>query len=89
VSQFSHSAEERRAAERRHALRNQNPHKPAVIAMHMWSAEYATGGGGSMDFWDKLSVSRKQICRECVERLAKAPEEVKFLGYTVETKGKA
>ena len=55
--------------------RNNDPHKPAVAAMYMWGAEYARQGGGSMDFWDKLSASRKTICRELVARLEKAPGE--------------
>jgi hypothetical protein len=61
--------------EKERAQRNQNPHKPAVIAMWMWGREYSQQGGGSMDFWDKLDESRKRICCECLERLEKAPEE--------------
>lgn len=61
--------------EKERARRNLNPHKPAVIAMSMWGHEYSQQGGGSMDFWDKLTESRKQICREVLERLEKAPKE--------------
>ncbi len=63
--------------ERERNRRNLNPHKPAVIAMSMWGAEYSRQGGGSMDFWDKLSESRKKICREVLRQLQKAPEEVR------------
>jgi hypothetical protein len=59
------------------ARRNLNPHKPAVIAMSMWGEEYSRQGVGSMEFWDKLSQLRKQICREVVARLDKAPEEIR------------
>lgn len=61
--------------EKERVQRNLNPHKPAVIAMWLWGHEYSQQGGGSMDFWDKLSESRKRICRECLDRLQKAPEE--------------
>lgn len=55
--------------------RNLRPHKPAVIAMSMWGAEYSRQGGGSMDFWESLSESRKRICREVLSRINAAPEE--------------
>ena len=55
--------------------RNLNPHKPALIAMWIWGRKYAAQGGGSMDFWDEYSEGDKRLCRECVERLNKAPEE--------------
>ena len=61
--------------EAQRAHRNLNPHKPALIAMWIWGREYAAQRGGSMDFWDTLSDSQKETCRECVKRLAKAPEE--------------
>ena len=57
--------------------RNLNPHKPARIAMVLWDFDYAyTQSGGSMDFWDKLSDAKKNICREIVQELAQAPDEV-------------
>lgn len=61
--------------ERDRALRNLNPHKPAVVAMFMYSREYAAQGGGSMDFWDRLDESRKDLCRDLLERLKSAPDE--------------
>jgi hypothetical protein len=61
--------------ERARAQRNLNPHKPALIAMWLWGSEYAAQGGGSMDFWDARTEGQKQICRQCLQRLAKAPEE--------------
>jgi hypothetical protein len=61
--------------EKERAQRNLNPHKPALVGMWLWSHEYSQQGGGSMDFWDKLSEDRKISCRDCVERLEKAPEE--------------
>lgn len=55
--------------------RNLNPHKAARVAMVLWGARYAKQGGGSMDFWDKLSESEKRLCRELVKKIEKAPEE--------------
>ena len=63
--------------ERKRARRNLNPHKPALLAMWLWGKRYAAQGGGSMDFWDKLTEQEKNSCRECVIRVAKAPEEEK------------
>jgi hypothetical protein len=57
--------------------RNLNPHKPACLAMFKWSAAYAAQGGGSMDFWEKLSESEKELCREVVKKIEAAPEEYK------------
>lgn len=57
--------------------RNLNPHKPARLAMFKWSASYARQGGGSMDFWDKLSPSEQQLCREVVKAIEEAPEEIR------------
>lgn len=57
--------------------RNINPHKAALIALCIWGYEYAQQGGGSMDFWDKLSESRKRQCRDVVKKLSAAPEEPK------------
>jgi hypothetical protein len=64
-----------KAADKRN-LRNLNPHKPAVAARFLWGKEYAAQGGGSMDFWDRLDQSRKRLCRDLVERIKAAPDEV-------------
>jgi hypothetical protein len=42
--------------------RNINPHAEARLAMALWSEEYSAQRGGSMDFWDGLSESRKALC---------------------------
>jgi len=42
--------------------RNINPHAEARLAMALWGEEYAAQRGGSMDFWDGLSESRKALC---------------------------
>lgn len=63
--------------EQERARRNQNPHKPARLAMFKWGASYARQGGGSMDFWDKLSKSEQQLCREVVKAIEKAPKEIR------------
>jgi len=44
--------------------RNLNPHKPARVAMILWNERYAAQRGGSMDFWDELTASEQEICRE-------------------------
>ena len=61
--------------EQQKAKRNLNPHKPALIAMALWGSRYSRQNGGSMEFWDSLSSSEQQICRDIVKRLADAPEE--------------
>lgn len=52
--------------------RNLNPHAEAVAAMYLWGSEYAASGGGSMDFWDSLSIGRRQTCRDLADRIVKA-----------------
>lgn len=61
--------------ERAKARRNQEPHKPAVVAMWVYSAEYAAQNGGSMDFWDGLSESKRDVCRALLERIKTAKDE--------------
>jgi hypothetical protein len=59
-----------RQDEYRAAKRNLEPHAEAIAAMTIWSREYAhEQRGGSMDFWDSLSDSRKRICFELVEKI--------------------
>ena len=54
--------------------RNLSPHAEARIAMVVWSSEYADQNGGSMDFWDNLSLSRKRLCRDVVDGIIHAFE---------------
>ncbi len=61
--------------ERLRDARNLNPHKPAVAAMCIWGARYASQRGGSMDFWDTLSESEKDTARRVVARIENADEE--------------
>jgi hypothetical protein len=56
--------------------RNLNPHKPAVMAMCIFSGRYAAQSGGSMDFWGSLSSGEQKTCRDLVARLEQAPVEV-------------
>ena len=57
--------------------RNLNPHAEARLAMLMWGKEYSEQHGGSMDFWDRLSESRKRLCKEQVKIIRETePEEV-------------
>lgn len=51
--------------------RNLNPHPAARVAMIIWGKEYSEMGGGSMDFWDRLSDDRKRRCLRVVSELNK------------------
>src|SRR5215475_6364895 len=57
------------------ATRNIYPHKEARIAILLWNNEYAAQNGGAMDFWDSLTDSQKQTCREALEQIENAPKE--------------
>lgn len=48
-------------------IRNLNPHAEARAAMVIWSEEYASQRGGSMDFWDTLPDHRKRLCAKFVD----------------------
>jgi hypothetical protein len=61
-----------RGAEADRARRNLNPTAPAIVAMGIWSHEYAAQRGGVMDFWDSLSESRKRQATEEAERIRTA-----------------
>lgn len=61
--------------DRRRVLRNLNPHKAAVAAMYLWGRTYSQQRGGSMDFWDGLSDSAKDLCRRLVADIEKARVE--------------
>ena len=50
--------------------RNLNPTPEARVAMIIWGKEYSEQNGGSMDFWDRLSESRKRRCKLVVETLS-------------------
>lgn len=56
-------------AQAERARRNLNPHAEARFAMWLWRYEYAAQGGGSMDFWDKLSPGQKQMCKDAVTEI--------------------
>ena len=49
--------------------RNLNPHAEARMAMWLYAKEYSQQRDGSMDFWDKLDVRRKRLCREAVNQI--------------------
>lgn len=56
--------------------RNLNAHKPAIVAMWEWNERYGAYPGGCMDFWDTLSASEKRLCRDLVNWLNTAREEL-------------
>lgn len=57
--------------------RSLNPTPEARVAMIAWSDEYAAQRGGTMDFWDKLDLTRRRRCAMIVEEMKKlfAPPE--------------
>ena len=54
---------------------NLNPHKPARVAMVLYNERYASQGGGSIDFWNKLTEGEKDTCRKIVSEIESAPSE--------------
>lgn len=52
--------------------RNLDPSAEAIAAMYLYGNEYASQGGGSMDFWDVLHPSKKRICTELVNKIKSA-----------------
>ena len=57
------------------ANRDLNPHKPARMAMWLWSADYAARGLGSMGYWDQLREGEKETCRRAVKEILESPDE--------------
>lgn len=49
--------------------RNLDPHRSARCAMWLYGKRYSSQGGGSMDFWDRLSKSEKETCRRMAEQI--------------------
>ena len=54
---------------------NLKPHKPARVAMVLYNERYARQGGGSIDFWNKLTKGEKDTCRKIVSEIESAPSE--------------
>lgn len=53
--------------------RNLDPSAEAIAAMYLlYGNEYASQGGGSMDFWYGLHPSKKRICTELVNKIKSA-----------------
>jgi len=52
--------------------RNLNPTAEAIVAMNIWSEEYSQQDGGSMDFYDTLSIARKKQCIQTVDNILRA-----------------
>lgn len=51
---------------------NLNPTPEAVAAMYLFSTEYSSQRGGSMDFWNGLPDSKKNMCNNLVEEVLAA-----------------
>ncbi len=69
--------------DRKRTQRNINPHAEAIYAMAHWGKSYSEQGGGSMDFWDKLTPSQKKFCVEQVKRITKV-QKVKWIGKEID-----
>lgn len=65
------------SAERERDKRNLNPHAEAIAAMYVYHSEYASQGGGSMDFWDRLREGPRRLCTELVDRILRADRATK------------
>ena len=56
--------------------RDLDPHKAALAAMWLHSADYAASGLGSMGYWDSLKKYQRALCRQMVSEIERArPEE--------------
>lgn len=51
---------------------NLNPTPEAVIAMTLYGKEYSEQMGGSMDFYNSLSISRQLRCADLLDRIKEA-----------------
>lgn len=52
--------------------RNLNPElitKEVIAARWMWGAEYSRQNGGQVDFYERLTPSRKKLCRKMVDMI--------------------
>jgi hypothetical protein len=52
--------------------RNLNPTAEAIVAMCIWSKEYSEQKGGSMDFYDSLSIPKRKQCISVVHDIQDA-----------------
>ena len=59
--------------EQERTQRNLNPHREARLAMIVWGLDYSNQRGGSMDFYDALSDSKKRYLREWCDELERTP----------------
>lgn len=67
--------------------RNLDPHRPARCAMWLFCEQYSSQKGGSMEFWDKLSESDKNMCRRMSEQISTTrPETQGELNETLTNK---
>lgn len=71
MSQYATKMEYDRAK----AKRDLDPHAPAVCAMWLWGKRYSQQNLGSMGFWDSLSESEQNLCRDMAEKIKKARDE--------------
>jgi len=44
-------------------------HAEAIAARWLWGREYAQQNGGQLDFYESLSLTRRELCREMVDEI--------------------
>lgn len=52
--------------------RFRNPNRRELVAMWIWGAEYARGGLGAVEFYERLNESRKRQIAECIKQFEAA-----------------
>ena len=55
--------------------RNLRAHAEARLARLIWRNEYARQSGGVLDFWEALNEPMRDMCRDGVEEILRAPRE--------------
>lgn len=63
--------------EAQRAKRNLNPHAEARVAMLVWGERYSKQSGGSMDFYDSLTDSERNLCREWAREIHTSHREIR------------
>lgn len=65
--------------------RNLKPTAEAIVAMCIWGNQYSRRKGGSMDFYDSLTIGQKKQCAETVQQILDAPRSYGYQPTTKDT----
>lgn len=52
--------------------RFRDPNRRELVAMWIWSTEYAKGGLGAVEFYERLNEARKRQINECIKQFMEA-----------------